>query len=207
MRGVDYSIIGKRFGYLTVIGLDHIKHHSTWWKCVCDCGKETVVYRGALTSGDIISCGCYHQEHNSEFSKKHGLSSHPLYKIWSGIVQRCTNKNAENYKRYGGRGITICDEWRNNFQSFYDWSLSNGYSKSLTIDRKNNEKGYSPDNCRWSTTMVQSNNTRRNHLFSYNGISHTIAEWSRLLGVNHETLRYRINHGNLKDFKKIGENN
>lgn len=203
MRRIDYSIIGKRFGRLLVIELDRIENHKTWWKCKCDCGKETVVYRGGLTSGDIVSCGCYRNEHKSEYAFKHGLTNNPLYGVWSGIIQRCTNPNADNYNRYGGRQIGVCDEWKNDFQSFYDWAISNGYKRELTIDRIDNNGNYEPRNCRWSDKITQQNNTRRNHKFTFNGVTHTIAEWSRLLGVNHETLRYRIKHNNLIDFDKF----
>ena len=205
---IDYSIVGKRFGYLVVIELDHINpiRKNTWWKCQCDCGNTTIVYRGGLTSGDIISCGCYHKEHISEYGKKHGLSSDPLYTVWSGMIQRCTNQNASNYYRYGGRGIYVCDEWRHNFKSFYDWAIELGYSKGLTLDRINNEDGYYPDNCRWVDHQTQQNNTRNNHYITHNDETHSIAEWSRILNVNHETLRYRISKGNMVDFENYFEN-
>lgn len=207
---VDYSIVGKRFGRLTVVGLDHFgKYHGTWWKCRCDCGKEKVVYRGGLTSGDTTSCGCYHREHLSEYGKTHGLTRHPLYSIWSGMVQRCTNPNAENYYRYGGRGIDIFEPWKKDFETFYNWAINNGYSTALSLDRINNNGNYEPCNCRWVTQKEQSNNTRRNHKVTYNDETHTIAEWSEMLGVNHETLRYRVLHDNMSDFKnyftKTGE--
>ena len=201
---IDYSIIGRRYGRLTVISLDHLnKKKATYWLCKCDCGKQKVISRSGLTSGDIISCGCYKKEHNKEFGLKHGLSNSKLYSTWSGIVQRCTNKNASNYKRYGGRGIKICDEWKNSFQCFYDWAVSSGYSDELTIDRINVNGNYEPSNCRWVSMSVQANNTRRNHYFEYNGVVHTIAQWSRILNVNHETLRYRINHNNFVDFETL----
>lgn len=199
---IDYSIVGKRYGRLVVSNLDHVHNRTTYWKCECDCGNTAVVCRGGLTSGDIISCGCYRTEHKHEFGKTHGLSRDPLYTVWGGMVQRCTNKNAANYERYGGRGITICPEWRDNFKSFYDWSIQHGYETGLTLDRKNNDLGYDPDNCRWITRKQQQNNTRANHFVTHNGKTHSIAEWSRILGVNHETLRYRVNHGNMSDFIK-----
>lgn len=209
-RQMDYSIIGQRFGRLVVTSINR-KNGQTFCECNCDCGNTKTVRRGQLTSGDTISCGCYHKEHNSEFGKKHGLSKHPLYTVWSGIIQRCTNQNAENYKRYGGRGITVCDEWKNDFKSFYDWASSNGYLKGLTIERINNDQGYTPDNCRWATISEQANNKRKNHFFTYNDITHTIAEWSRILNVNAETLRYRVMHDNLVDFEHFynygGEHN
>lgn len=204
---IDQSIVGKRFGRLTVVSLDHIseKYRSSWWRCKCDCGNETIVYRGSLTSGDIVSCGCYRNEHKHEFGRTHGRTSHPLYSTWSGMVQRCTNSNAQNYGRYGGRGIDICDEWRTDFDAFYNWATSHGYSEELTLDRQDNDLGYTPENCRWVDRGTQQNNTRRNHYVTYNDKTHTIAEWSRLLGVNHETLRYRVSHGNMKDFEKYME--
>ena len=118
------------------------------------------------------------------------------------MIQRCTNEHADNYERYGGRGIAVCDIWRNDFEEFYDWAMESGYDKELTLDRKDNELGYFPENCRWSTRKEQQSNTRRNHKVTYNGETHTLAEWSRILGVNHETLRYRVNHGNMRDFER-----
>lgn len=201
---IDYSIIGKRFGRLVVLDLDHVseKNRNSWWKCRCDCGREVVVYRGSLTSGDSISCGCYHREHVRDFPKTHGMSSTPLYSTWSGMVQRCTNPNAKNYERYGGRGVTVCSEWENDFQNFRDWAVTHGYEQGLTIDRKDNDLGYSPDNCRWVDRITQQNNTRRNKLVTFNGETRSIAEWSRILGINHETLRYRVNRGNMNDFEQ-----
>lgn len=201
---IDYSIIGKRFGRLVVMDLDHIceKRHSTWWRCRCDCGNETIVYRGSLTSGDTTSCGCLHKEGVKEYSKTHGLTSHPLYTVWCGMNQRCRNPNSQNFNRYGGRGIEVCEEWSNDFVAFYDWAMSSGYRPGLTLDRKNNNDSYNPWNCRWVDGYTQQNNTRRNHMVTYNGETHSIAQWSRILGVNHETLRYRVNHENMQDFKE-----
>lgn len=202
---IDYSIIGKRFGRLVVIDLDHVDEfrHSTWWRCKCDCGNFTTVYRGGLTSGDIISCGCYRSEHKHEYGLKHGLARHPLYTVWAGMIQRCTNQKASNYSRYGGRGIQVCEEWKNDFVSFYDWSMNNGYETGLTLDRIDNHLGYYPDNCRWTDRQTQQNNTRRNRFVTFNGETHTITQWSRILNVNHETLRYRIEHGNMSDFENL----
>lgn len=103
--------------------MDHIdKNNNTYWLCRCDCGREKVVYRGGLTSGDTTSCGCYRKDHLHEYGKTHGLSNDKMYIKWSGIVQRCTNPKAANYERYGGRGIDICDDWRNNPEHFMDWA-------------------------------------------------------------------------------------
>lgn len=200
---IDTSIIGKRFGRLVVIEFDRQnKYGSTWWLCRCDCGNTKSVYRGCLTSGDVRSCGCYRNEHRHEYGLKHGLSNSKLYAVWAEMIQRCTNPNAHNYYRYGGRGIEVCKEWLHSFDSFYSWAIDNGYQDGLSIDRINNQDGYHPLNCRWVDRITQANNTRINHLVTYNNMTKTIAEWSRILGVNHETLRYRVNHERYDDFER-----
>lgn len=200
----DYSIIGKRYGRLVVLSLDHkTKRGNTYWLCQCDCGNKVVVYRGGLTSGDTTSCGCYHKEHANEYGYKHGLSCIPLYTTWAGMKARCKNKNAHNYERYGMRGIQVCEEWDNDFASFYNWAINNGYSSELTLDRIDNNENYAPENCRWVDRVTQQNNTRRNHKITYNGITHTLAEWSRILNVNSETLRGHVNKGNMNDFNNL----
>ena len=202
------DLTGQKFGRLTVLrqAPDKIKPsgaHSKMWECKCDCGNIKIISRSSLVSGDTVSCGCYHKEHTHNKKKKHGLTNTKLYTKWSGIVQRCTNPNAIHYDMYGGRGITICDEWRNDFYSFYSWSIENGYKDGLTIDRIDNNKGYYPENCRWTELETQANNTRRNHYITYNNETKTLTQWARLLNVNVETLRYRVNHGNMKDFLEL----
>lgn len=131
---IDDSIIGKRFGKLVVISFHHSnKYKMTYWLCKCDCGNEKVISRGGLTSGDNVSCGCYHKEHAHEYGKMHGLSRTKLYSVWSGMIQRCTNAKAQNYDRYGARGISVCDEWRNDFKSFYDLAIGSGYLMGLQL--------------------------------------------------------------------------
>lgn len=200
---VDNSIINKRFGRLKVVEFSHIKNKTSYWKCICDCGNEKIISRGALTSGDTISCGCFREEHKSEYGFKHGKAGTKLYSVWSSMIQRCTNPKASNYKRYGGRGIKICDEWRKNFISFYDWAIENDYNKGLSLDRINNDGNYEPSNCRWVTIKQQQNNMRTNHFVEYKGIKRTLSEWARILKVNRETLRYRINHNNFSDFETL----
>lgn len=116
------------------------------------------------------------------------------------MIQRCTNPNASNNYRYVGRGITVYGPWKEDFKSFYDWAVNTGYQKGLTLDRMNNDKGYSPENCRWANRIEQQNNTRRNHFVVYNGEKHTLAEWSRILNINAEILRRRVNRGDMSDF-------
>lgn len=109
------------------------------------------------------------------------------------MKNRCTNPNADNYPFYGGRGIKVCDEWRDDFIPFRDWAISSGYADNLTLDRINNDGNYEPSNCRWETHLNQCNNTRRNHLLTFQGETHTISEWARIVGMNADTLERRIN--------------
>lgn len=126
---------------------------------------------------------------------KHRMSHTRLYRVWDGMISRCHREKYHSYKRYGGRGITVCDEWRNDFHAFYEWAIRNGYHEGLSIDRIDNDKGYSPDNCRWVTMKVQGNNKRSNHYIEYNGETHTIAEWSEILGIPRNVLYHRFERG------------
>ena len=117
-----------------------------------------------------------------------------LYRIWLNMRNRCNNPKSVKYDAYGGRGITICDQW-NDFNQFEQWALSNGYNDWLTIDRIDNDCGYSPNNCRWTTVTEQANNRRSSVRVEYNGESHTLAEWARIVGINYKTLTNRIYHG------------
>lgn len=158
------SLLGKRYGRLVVIG-DTEKHRgdSSLWICKCDCGKTIQVTADNLQRGKTKSCGCLKKEveKSGNNSRKHGMSGSRLYIIWCDMKQRCFNSNQKGYKDYGGRGITICDEWKDSFEEFRDWALSHGYSDELTIDRINNDGNYEPDNCRWAT-MAEQNQNKRN---------------------------------------------
>ena len=184
-----------------MIKLDPIrKGRKLYWVCKCDCGNTKSIRSDALLSGVTKSCGCYNLECISIRATKHGLSKHPLFKEWTGIKQRCYNPNERYYYNYGGRGITVCDEWLNNPEAFVNWCLSNGYKKGLTLDRIDNNKGYSPNNCRWTTKKVQANNTRRNRVITYNNKTHTVAEWADIMNINYDILIHRLARG--IDFEK-----
>ena len=126
---------------------------------------------------------------------KHGLTKTHLYQTWSNAKSRCQDVNSHAYKHYGGRGITVCDEWRDNFQAFYDWAMSSGYKEGLTLDRIDNNKGYSPKNCRWITVKEQSNNRRSNRFLLFRGERKTVSQWADDIGITKETLYKRLAHG------------
>lgn len=185
-------MIGKRFGRLVVIeraGSDKFSH--ALWRCKCDCGNVTVTNTNRLNMGKTKSCGCLKREGNN---KRHGDCRKRLNKIYRSMKGRCLSANNPAYKKYGGRGITICDEWLGNdgYIHFREWALRNGYKDDLSIDRIDNDKGYSPENCRWAAYDVQANNTRRNSYFVVHGERHTIGELSKLYGIPYERLYQRV---------------
>ena len=155
------NMIGKTFGRLIVQSFISIKDNKSLFSCLCSCGNVVEVLGNSLNSGNTQSCGCYSREISSIKSITHGLSDHPLYSTWSNILQRCYNPNNDNYHNYGGRGIYVCDEWKNDPQAFISWAEANGYQFGLTIDRYPDQNGnYEPDNCRWTTMTEQARNRR-----------------------------------------------
>ena len=158
MKLIDLT--GKKFGRLTVLRRAESINKRTLWLCRCECGNKVVVEAYNLKTGHTQSCGCLQREATSEANKTHGKTHSRLYRIWICMQNRCYRRSYHAYKHYGGRGITVCDEWLHNFQTFYDWAMTNGYRDDLSIDRIDTNKGYSPDNCRW-TTMAEQNKNKR----------------------------------------------
>lgn len=196
------DLLGQRFGRLKVIGYIPPKNGKRGkWDCLCDCGKRKSLITSHLTDMGVKSCGCLLSEITTEKNRTHGKSHSRLYGIWRNMKDRCLNPNQTYFEHYGGRGIKICDEWLNSFESFHDWSMNNGYSDELTIDRIENSGNYEPDNCRWITMKKQSNNTRRNLVYTHNGQTRTLSEWADIKGFSYNKVYQRI-HKLKWDFEK-----
>lgn len=210
---------GDRYGRLTIIKeVEPTSTNVRRFLCKCDCGNETIVRMCHLrsTNKPTVSCGCYGKEKAQVIGLKHGYARgkkyEKLYRIWGRMKERCYNPHSDHYYLYGGRGIVVCDDWKNDFLSFRNWALSHGYVEGLSIDRINGNGNYEPDNCRWATKIEQQNNLRTNVNITYKNETHSIAAWSRLIGVHEETIRQRYRkglpleqvffNGNLRHFNK-----
>lgn len=181
-QAVDMT--GQRVGRLLIVSrAENTKQNKAQWLCRCDCGNEVIVSRRSLKDASTTSCGCYQREAAAAKHRTHGMKKTRLYRIWSGMKDRCFNSRGKYFDRYGKVGRTMCDEWANSFEAFYEWAMSNGYSDELTIDRINNDDGYSPNNCRWATWEQQENNRNDNIRIEYAGETHGVREWSRITGM------------------------
>ena len=186
---------GKRYHKLLVIERIENQKHKTMWKCLCDCGNTAFVLTSNLNSNRVKSCGCLKNEKLIERSTTHKQRHTNLYEVWKTMKQRCFNPNSQSYKNYGARGITVCEEWKNNFISFYEWSMENGYKKGLTIDRIDNNSNYCPENCRWADRVVQANNTRLNKHIVINGKDDTLANWIRFFNTTPHSYYSKLKKG------------
>lgn len=164
------DLTGQKFSKLIVIGFSHIKNGHACWICMCECGNETVSIGNDLLNGHKQSCGCLRKETMSAILTKHNLTMHPLYGVWRTMRQRCYNPNNKQYSYYGYRGIQVCSEWKADFLSFFNWAVSNGYNKGLSIERIDNNANYCPENCKWVTHLTQCNNQRSNIQVVYHGV-------------------------------------
>lgn len=190
------DLVGKRFGRLIVIEeCLNRKDGQILWKCKCDCGNYKSVRGNALKIGATTSCGCLQRELTSKRFRKYETGSKKLRDVFSEIKQRCLNPKCPDYYLYGGRGINICGDWLSDggVQLFINWSLDNGYREGLSIDRINNDKDYSPDNCRWVNNSVQGRNKRTNHMITYKNKTLCMMEWAEITGIPYHTLKRRIN--------------
>lgn len=186
--GCTYTIpdlVGNKYGRLTVVSRAPTENRQARWNCVCDCGNTTRARGNTLKSGITKSCGCATKENQ----QTHGMTGTPTYVVWSCMKQRCYDKNAINYERYGERGITVCDRWLHSFENFY--ADMGERPKNKSIDRIDNSKGYSPDNCKWSTASEQAHNQRmrKANTSGYNGVDATKdGTWMVRIGVNNKRL-------------------
>ena len=200
------DLTGMKFGRLTVIrqvGKSKCGHKI--WECKCECGNVRNVLSSSLLRNHSFSCGCLQREETSARNKvlftKHGGFGTRLYGIWGKMIQRCTNPNNKSYDRYGARGITICDEWRDDFVAFRDWALDNGYSDDLSIDRIDDDGPYAPWNCRWANAKQQANNTRRNYNVTYQGRTRSMREWADdTITAAYSTAKLRLQTGHSPAF-------
>lgn len=186
---------GKKYGWLLVLS-----DNGETCTCKCDCGNVAEVNRRRMMTGHIKSCGC--MKGNPTHGKRHTR----LYIIWTGMKARCYNENSIEYKRYGFRGISICEEWKNNFEAFYDWAVENGYEEKLTIDRIDVNGNYEPSNCRWSTTLEQGCNKRNNHFLTVDGETKILSQWEREFNIHSSTMsNWLRRHGEQYAIDRIKE--
>lgn len=187
------NYIGQKNNFLTVIDIKPNKDNKNWFLCRCDCGNTKLVKPTYWERGTIKSCGCYAKS----LKNQHNETLDRLRRIYSGMKERCLNPNADAFEYYGGRGITICQEWLDNRQAFIDWALTNGYENNLTIDRINNDGNYEPSNCRWADMRTQTLNQRpRNKKYyrkiEFKGEWYSFKELCEKYNIAPPVARYRI---------------
>lgn len=192
------NLLEKHFGRLTVIKELEPISYKRMFQCKCECGNTTINSYSQLISGHTRSCGCLRKEYylsrKKEPSERKKNRRPRLYRCWSLMKRRTKADNKEKAERYYQRGISVCKEW-NLYDDFEKWALANGYNDTLTLDRINNDKGYFPDNCRWVSYLIQENNRSNNVRITYNNETHTLAEWSKILGIKRDTLNSRFRYG------------
>lgn len=190
----DY--IGKSYEKLTIVewlGRDNWGGQIV--KCQCECGNYIETSLQGIKSGHAKSCGCYQRLLASKRLYKHGKTHNDIYNVWAAMIRRCTNPNVKEANNYIGRGISVCSDWRNDFQKFYDYvrKLPHYKEDGYSLDRIDNNGNYEPGNVKWSTKEEQANNRRSNHFIIHNGKTQSISQWARELGMNQSTLYMRLN--------------
>ena len=192
-KSINIPEVGQKYNHLTAIR----PANDGKYLFRCDCGTEKEISGYNVVKGLTISCGSceYHAKEISDRSKTHGLSDTRFYEQYRGMLKRCYDSNAINYRDYGGRGITVCEEWRNDPGAFLTWALENGWAEGLTLDRIDNDGPYCPTNCRWVTAHDQSRNKRSNLLLTFNGQTKIAADWADELGIPRKTLYERLRIG------------
>ena len=193
-KGRFLDLTGEKFGRLVILYYGGSRNGKAQWVAHCECGNDKIVAAAGLRRGAITSCGCAQKEMMGARNRSHGKSkSNALYKIWLSMRGRCKNPRNKNYARYGGRGITVCDRW-DDFEQFLA-DMGDRPSPQHSIDRIDNNKGYSPENCRWATQEVQGNNKSNNKRLTVNGKTKTVMQWSRDTGIHHDVIYGRLRSG------------
>ena len=187
--------IGKVFHKLTIIEYSSRKAHGHTFVCECSCGNTTVVYYSSIKSGNTKSCGCYRKEASSRRKRTvHGNTGNPIFSRYKSMIDRCNNPENVNYINYGRRGIKVCEEWLKDFSVFESWALENGFDKKLSIERIDNDGGYSPENCKWANRSEQANNRRSNRNLTFKGRTQNLRAWANELGIKENTIRARLDN-------------
>ena len=181
------SIIGTRQGNLVV--LSHFKkgkYNQNYFRCKCDCGRISEIRANHFFNDNQQTCGRFHKKYENSFI------GNKIYDTWNRMIHRCYDTKHHKYYRYGARGISVCDDWRTDYDTFYNWAINNGYKNGLSLDRINNDGNYEPSNCRWATRKQQQRNICRNRLITYKGKTFCLAEWCELLNLNYGTINTRL---------------
>lgn len=189
------DLTDRVFGRWHVISFSHTTNIGhAYWNCVCECGTHRAVSGTSLIRGSSKSCGCFNRERAIECSTKHGKCHTPEYRVWKKLLRRCYEQNDKSYHNYGGRGIAVCDQWRNSFESFIN-DMGTRPSKNHSIDRIDNDGNYEPNNCRWATPKQQSRNRRVNIMLTCHGKTMCISDWSREVGITIGAIKWRLKQG------------
>lgn len=187
--GAKLNISGMRFGLLKALSEDERRSHgAVFWRCICDCGNYKSISVDKLSRGLTKSCGCIAKGPNKS-KGKHGLSRTPEYKAWLNMIDRCKNPKNPAFHHYGGRGISVCESWINSFMSFFD-DMGERPSANFSLDRKDNELGYFPSNCRWATGNEQHGNSRKSKYWFVEGVKyHSSTDAAKAIGVHKSTIQ------------------
>lgn len=198
------DLAGQRFGRLTVVSFA-FSRNATFWNCLCDCGKSSVVRAALLRNGTTKSCGCGSKEQARINCRKWWRRNERipieirarLKHAYTNMIKRCSDPRNHRYANYGRRGIAVCQEWTGSEgrHRFYDWAMAQGYSEGLSLDRINVNGDYTPDNCRLVGSIIQANNTTRNHYITWQNETLSAADWARRFGLTYSSMIHRVRRG------------
>ncbi|MDP9438291.1 MAG: hypothetical protein M3P49_06060 [Actinomycetota bacterium] len=194
MRSLPQDLTGRTFGRLTVLERAENRWRMRRWLCECECGTHKVVTGKSLQTGETKSCGCLRNEQNRVANLKHGKTKTPEFVTWANMLNRCHKPGHPSYPEYGGKGLAVCEEWRDSFGAFLR-DMGPRPSPTHSIDRIDGTKGYSPDNCRWATSGEQIRNRRVTRWITYQGETLCLSDWCRRLGINYQTTKQRLDKG------------